>query len=86
MNQVEELAYRGAQSYVNYDAIASACFLFPEEMIQEMNRYNATVELAGRNARGEIIVNPKSHQYNVNFIERISEEEFKLILLWTANY
>lgn len=86
MNQVEGLAYRDKQSYVPYDAIAAASFLFPEKVDQVMNRYDATIKLAGRSTRGEVIVNSKSPQYNVNIIENISDEEFKQILLWTADY
>lgn len=84
LNKIEKMALR--YDFKPYDAIAAAALLFPETTIETMNKYNATMELTGQYTRGQMFINPLSTDYNVRIIEKISEDEFKRIMLWTANY
>lgn len=88
LNQVEEIAHTsyGDEYYLSMDFFAVAAFLFPEKVVQTMTPYSATMELSGSLTRGQMIINHASKDYNVNVIEKISVEEFKKILLWTAHY
>lgn len=84
LNKIEKKALR--YDFKPYDAIAAAALLFPETTIETMNEYNATMELTGQYTRGQMFINPLSTDHNVKIIEKMSEDEFKKIMLWTANF
>lgn len=86
LNEIEEIAMKNDDLFLPFDTFTAAAFLFPERMIKVMHQYNATMELTGSHTRGQLIVDFLSTDYNVNIIEKISEDEFKQIMLWTANY
>lgn len=86
LDQVEEIAYQNLPSYNPYDAFATAAFLFPKQVIQVMKPFNATIELAGRETRGEMIVNRQSTVYNVNVVQKISQKAFMRIQLRAAKF
>lgn len=86
LNQIEKIAYRERSEFRPYDAMTSAAFLYSKQIIGEINQYNATIELAGHNTRGQLILDTSSKIYNVNIIQTISQTIFERILLWTAKY
>lgn len=86
LNEIEILPYRNKKIYDTYDTFTAAAFLFPERMIQKCNQYKALMELHGYYTRGEMFVNRQSTDYNVFIIEKICGDEFKKIMLWTANF
>lgn len=86
LNEVEKFAFRNASIFKSFDSFTAASFLFPALVIEEKKRYNVTVELQGYLTRGQTIVNHLSHDFNANIIQKISETDYKRIMMWTANY
>lgn len=86
LNKVEIIPYRDEKFGMPMDSFAAASFLFPEKVIKNMNKYNASVELEGRRTRGQMVIDHSSKDYNIKAIEKINVHEFKKIMLWTANY
>lgn len=86
LNKVEKIALKNEKLFLPADTFTSAAFLFPEKIIQVMNKYHATIELGGYQTRGALIINHLSTDYNVNIIEKLNEDEFKKIMMWTALY
>lgn len=86
LTEIEKISYEAYNEtvYLPFDTFTAAAFLFPNDLIQKTNRYNATMELHGLYTRGQMIVNRQSKDTNVLIIEKISEDEFKRIMLWTA--
>lgn len=86
LNEVDRIAFRNSTYFLPFDAFTSAAFLFPNKVITKSNRFDVIMELQGLYSRGQMIINHLSKEYNVNIIEEISEEEFKMSMLWTAYY
>lgn len=86
LNEVEQIVYRNEVMFKSFDSFAAASFLFPASMIEKTQRYNVTVELQGFHTRGQTLINHQSHGFNANIIQKISENEYKRIMMWTANY
>lgn len=86
LNEVDRIAFVNSVRFLPFDAFTSAAFLFPDKVITKSNRRNVIMELQGLYARGQMVIDHLSEDYNVNIIEEISEEEFKQIMLWTAHY
>lgn len=86
LTKIEKMSYEAFNEtvYLPFDTFAAGSFLFPNNMVQEMNRYKATMELHGLYTRGQMIVDRQSKDINVFIIEKIFEEEFKRIMLWAA--
>lgn len=86
LTEIEKISYEAYNEtvYLPFDTFTAGAFLFPNDLIQKTNRYNATMELHGLYTRGQMIVNRQSKDTNVLIIEKISEDEFKRIMLWTA--
>lgn len=85
LNEVESIAFRNRTFFTPFDALLTAAFLFPEKCIRTQNRRRVTVELQGIHTRGQMVIDHRSSNYNVNVIEALDEEEFKKILEWTAS-
>lgn len=85
LNEVERKTYENETVYAALDEFATASFLFPEKMIQEVHQYDATIILNG-SLRSAILVNPLSKDYNVCIVRKVSAYEFKKIMVWAANY
>ncbi|XP_055306455.1 nucleoside hydrolase-like [Sitodiplosis mosellana] len=85
LNEIERIRFRGRLSYVPYDALLTAVFLFPERCIRTKNQCNATVELHGSHTRGQTVIDRRNSNYNVTIIEQVYEEEFKNSLVWTVS-
>lgn len=85
LNEIERIRFRSRYSYVPYDALLTAAFLFPEKCIRIKNQYNATVELHGFHTRGQTVIDRSSSDHNVTIIEQMHEEEFKNSLIWTVS-
>lgn len=86
LNKVDIIPSRNKQFYTPIDAFTAASFLFPDNVIQKMNKYNASVELEGHRTRGQTVIDHSSKVYNIMAIEQIDASEFKKIMLWTADF
>lgn len=86
LTKIEKSSYEAYNdtNYLPFDTFTAASFLFPNEVIQKTNRYNATMELHGMHTRGQVVINRSSKDTNALFIEQISEDHFKRIMLWAA--
>lgn len=86
LTKIEKSSYEAYNdtNYLPFDTFLAASFLFPSDMVQKTVRFNATMELHGRHTRGEVIINRMSKETNALFIEKISENDFKRIMLWAA--
>lgn len=86
LTKIEKSSYEAYNdtNYLPFDTFTAASFLFPKNIIQKTIRLNATMELHGLYTRGEVIINRQSKETNALFIEKISEDDFKRIMLWTA--
>lgn len=86
LTEIERISYEtfNETAYLPFDTFTAAAFLFPTNIIQKIHPYNATMELHGLYTRGEMIINRQSKDANVLIIEKISEGEFKRIMLWAA--
>jgi purine nucleosidase len=68
-------------NFIPCDAYAVASFLVPE-MIKKMENCHVTVELAGNNTRGQMIIDHKEiEEKNAFVIKEIDSEMFKNFLL-----
>lgn len=85
LNEIERIRFRTRLTYVPYDALLAAVFLFPDKCIRTKNHYNATVELHGFHTRGQTVIDRCSTNHNVTIIEQVHEEEFKNSLVWTVS-
>lgn len=86
LTKIEKSSYEAYNdtNYLPFDTFAAASFLFPNDIIQKSNRFNATMELHGLYTRGEVIINRSSKDTNALFIQKISEDGFKRMMLWAA--
>lgn len=68
------------------DALLAAVFLCPE-LVEVANEWHASVELAGRHTRGQLVLDHlKANTDNVRIVERINEELFKKMLQWVVGH
>lgn len=89
MNPAEENCYipRNFQSWNPCDCLLVAAFLNPSKIIKKISRCHATIELAGFHTRGQVVIDHLGNEEeNIHFIEIIDSEEFKKMILWTADY
>lgn len=86
LNEIDGITYdkSGLPYYRPYDAVLIAAFLFPDKCIRRMNEYHVTVELQGLYTRGQMILDRQNNEHNAFVVEKVYEEEFKKIQLWTA--
>lgn len=69
-----------------YDAVATAVFLCPE-MVEVAGEWHTCVELHGTHTRGQMVLDHlKSKTSNAKIVEKINQEMFKKILLWTVGH
>lgn len=88
LNALDEFVYVQRQRiyFKPCDALLTAVFLCPE-MIQVGSDYHATVELQGKNTRGQLVLDHlKAKQNNVRIVERVTQEMFQKLLLWTVGH
>lgn len=63
-----------------------AAFLNPSKIIKKVSRCHATIELGGFHTRGQVVIDHLGkEEENTVFIEIIDAEEFKKMILWTAD-
>lgn len=68
------------------DALLTAIFLCPEA-VEVDGEWHASVELHGRHTRGQLVLDHlKACKNNVRIVEKVNEELFKKILLWTVGH
>lgn len=68
------------------DALLTAVFLCPEA-VEVAADWHASVELNGRHTRGQLVLDHlKANKSNVQIVEKVDEELFKKILLWTVGH
>lgn len=86
MDLIEEnVHYRN--NFLPCDAILIACFCFPQQMIKDMKHHNVTVELNGKETRGQMLIDHKRTETpNVFVIEEVDAEFFKKILCYVCGH
>ncbi|XP_075158377.1 nucleoside hydrolase-like [Haematobia irritans] len=87
MNAVENAFLRplGYAKWIVCDALAVVSFLFPELTITRSRLYYATIELAGRHTRGQMVLDHKrKDQGNTRVIMNLHKENYQTILSWTG--
>ncbi|GAB0093126.1 uncharacterized protein DMENIID0001_081910 [Sergentomyia squamirostris] len=87
LNAMEKKLYVDFTEWVPCDAFLTAAFLTRNTIVEKISEWNATVELAGFNTRGQLILDhlhkkPK----NLKIIEKINQETFQDMVLWTAGH
>lgn len=88
MNALDEKMYGdGKRKYFRpCDGLLAAVFMCPELVLVD-GEWHATVELHGRHTRGQLVLDHlKASKNNVRIVEKINEELFKKILLWTVGH
>lgn len=89
LTRIEEAQYipQGFNTWCPCDAMLVASYLFPKGMIKKLSNWHATVEVYGEQTRGQMVLDhlqsPDNLQ-NVNLIEHLDCEYFKLVSLWAA--
>ncbi|XP_022208793.2 pyrimidine-specific ribonucleoside hydrolase RihA [Drosophila obscura] len=87
------LVPRGFQKWVSCDALLTAAYLFPQQMIADEREYYATVELCGVHTRGQMVLDHLRGRWvdaihgktkNVRVIRRLNAEPFRTIISYTA--
>ncbi|XP_017116253.1 probable uridine nucleosidase 1 [Drosophila elegans] len=84
---------RGFQKWISCDALLTATYLFPEQMIADQREYYATVELNGTHTRGQMVLDHlrgrkvdaiHGKKSNVRIVRRLNGEPFRTIIAWTG--
>lgn len=87
MNPIEEKCYREFTEWVPCDAILAAIFLTKNTLIQKSSQWHATVELSGHHTRGQLVLDHlRKKNNNLTIIEKVNQEIFMEIMLWTAGH
>ncbi|XP_059223349.1 pyrimidine-specific ribonucleoside hydrolase RihA [Stomoxys calcitrans] len=87
MNAVENAFLRplGYAKWIVCDAMAVVSFLFPNMTIVKSRLYHATIELAGRHTRGQMVLDHKrKDQGNTRVIMDLHKDNYRKILSWTG--
>lgn len=88
MNPADANIYppRGYKHWLPCDALLVAVFLEPK-MILKSNNYHATIELAGIHTRGQVVIDHlRREDDNTTFIEKVDQDLFQKMALWTAGH
>lgn len=88
MNAVDANIYppRGYKHWLPCDALLVAVFLEPK-IILKKNNYHATIELGGKFTRGQVVIDHlRREDDNTTFIEKIDQDLFQKMALWTAGH
>lgn len=68
------------------DNFLACCFIDPR-MIEKMEKWHVTVELAGNHTRGQMILDHrKENEPNAFVIDKINIELFKKFMLWVCSH
>uniref|UniRef100_A0A1L8DYD6 Putative inosine-uridine preferring nucleoside hydrolase n=1 Tax=Nyssomyia neivai TaxID=330878 RepID=A0A1L8DYD6_9DIPT len=87
LNPIEQKCYRDFQDWMPCDTILTAVVLAGKSMIEKSTTWNATVELSGHHTRGQFILDHlRKKPDNLTIIEKVNQETFKDIMLWTAGH
>jgi purine nucleosidase len=87
MNLIEKkmIMRRKFHSYIVCDQLAMAAAIDPKCVAQQSSHY-VTVELSGRNTRGQMVVDRSGHlgeQPNVFLIDSVDMDLFRSMMLWS---
>lgn len=81
---MEFKAFRDFANYIPCDALVTSLFIHPGLAV-ESSEWHAVVELTGTETRGQVVLDHlKENKNNARIVERVSEEDLKTILMWTA--
>lgn len=88
LNALDDFVYvqRKALYFKPCDALLTAVLICPESIVAS-NKWHASVELHGTHTRGQLALDHlKAKEDNVVIVERVDEEIFKRLLLWTVGH
>lgn len=88
LNRLDHVVYvqREKIYFKPCDALLTAVFLCPEA-VQLVGEWHANVELHGKHTRGQLVLDHlKARTSNVRIVEKVNEELFKKILMWTVGH
>lgn len=84
LNRIEYKAFRNFTHYIPCDALVTCSFIHPG-MITKASDWHVTVELHGRETRGQLVLDHlRNNETNARIIEQISQEDMKSMLLWVC--
>lgn len=84
LNRIEYKAFQNFKQYIPCDALVTSLFIHPE-IVTKATEWHATVELNGRETRGQLVLDHlKENRANVRIVEKIDEEDMKTIMLWVC--
>lgn len=85
LNKVERVCFADYKLFDPCDAFLTAIFLFPECIRKKYDCY-ATIELNGKETRGQMCIGHRSkNKANVTIIEYLHEAAVKKALIFTAD-
>lgn len=85
LNEVERIFFANRKSFKVFDPFVASVILFPECIRKQFDCY-ATVELNGKETRGQMCVGHRSKKpANVTVIEYLNEEAVKNALIFAAD-
>uniref|UniRef100_A0A1A9WCC1 IU_nuc_hydro domain-containing protein n=1 Tax=Glossina brevipalpis TaxID=37001 RepID=A0A1A9WCC1_9MUSC len=88
MNKVESaiLIPKGFTEWIVCDAELVAAYILPQLIIANSRIYSASVELAGTDTRGQMVINHliEKHVGNAEFITELHKEHFRRLISWTG--
>lgn len=85
LNEVERDSFDIFQLFIPCDALLTAALLFPECVRTKFDCF-ATVELSGRETRGQMCIgHVTKNPPNVTVIEKLDEEEIKKAVIFAAD-
>lgn len=79
---MEHKAFREFTNYIPCDALVSCAYLLPEFVVKSSD-WHVTVELNGRETRGQLVLDHlQENTNNARIIEVVDEAHLKTFLLW----
>lgn len=80
----EKISVNG--NHINCDLYLTCCFLV-RDIIKKTRRVHATLELAGKHTRGQVVIDHLGRiEPNVTFIEEIDAEMCKRFMMWICDH
>ncbi|XP_055608123.1 nucleoside hydrolase-like [Uranotaenia lowii] len=86
LNQVETKCYTNFEWWMPCDAFLVAVFIKPD-IVRHAENFHVDIELTGKLTRGQMVPDHlKSNKENTRVVDRIDNEQFKLLMLYAADH